>query len=62
VVGDRLDVLVANEGVATSATIEETTVGDYDRMRARRRNPRSLGEIVLVNGGKTAYSPPGGRL
>jgi 3-oxoacyl-[acyl-carrier protein] reductase len=34
VVGDRLDILVANAGVATSATIEETTVEDFDRMFA----------------------------
>jgi 3-oxoacyl-[acyl-carrier protein] reductase len=34
VVGDRLDVLVANAGVAANATIEETTVEDFDRMFA----------------------------
>jgi 3-oxoacyl-[acyl-carrier protein] reductase len=34
VVGDRLDVLVANAGVATAATIDETSVEDFDRMFA----------------------------
>lgn len=32
--GDRLDVLVANAGVARSATIEETSVEDFDRLFA----------------------------
>lgn len=30
IVGDRLDILVANAGVAKAATIEETTVEDFD--------------------------------
>lgn len=30
IVGDRLDILVANAGISTSATIEETTVEDFD--------------------------------
>ena len=34
VVGDRLDILVANAGVSKSATIEETTVEDFDRLFA----------------------------
>jgi len=34
VVGDRLDVLVANAGISKSATIEETTVEDFDRLFA----------------------------
>lgn len=34
VVGDRLDILVANAGVAKAATIEETTVEDFDRLFA----------------------------
>ncbi|MGA2488263.1 MAG: glucose 1-dehydrogenase [Roseiarcus sp.] len=34
IVGDRLDVLVANAGVGKSATIEETTVADFDRLFA----------------------------
>src|SRR6266576_5248062 len=31
VVGDRLDILVANAGITKSATIEETTVEDFDK-------------------------------
>lgn len=34
VVGDRLDVLYANAGTSKSATIEETTVEDFDRQFA----------------------------
>ena len=34
IVGDRLDVLVANAGVAKSANIEDTTVEDFDRLFA----------------------------
>jgi 3-oxoacyl-[acyl-carrier protein] reductase len=34
IVGDRLDILVANAGVAKSAGIEETTVEDFDRLFA----------------------------
>jgi 3-oxoacyl-[acyl-carrier protein] reductase len=34
VVGDRLDVLVANAGIARSKTIEETSVEDFDAMFA----------------------------
>ena len=33
-VGDRLNILVANAGVATAATIEDQTVEDFDRMFA----------------------------
>lgn len=33
-VGDRLDILVANAGVSKSATIEETTIEDFDRLFA----------------------------
>jgi NAD(P)-dependent dehydrogenase (short-subunit alcohol dehydrogenase family) len=33
-VGERLDILVANAGVATAARIEEQTVEDFDRMFA----------------------------
>jgi NAD(P)-dependent dehydrogenase (short-subunit alcohol dehydrogenase family) len=32
--GDRLDILVANAGTSKSATIEETTVEDFDRLFA----------------------------
>jgi NAD(P)-dependent dehydrogenase (short-subunit alcohol dehydrogenase family) len=31
IIGDRLDVLVANAGISKAATIEETTVEDFDR-------------------------------
>jgi NAD(P)-dependent dehydrogenase (short-subunit alcohol dehydrogenase family) len=34
IVGDRLDVLVANAGVAKSASIEDTTLEDFDRLFA----------------------------
>lgn len=34
IVGDRLDILVANAGIAKSATIEETSVEDFDRLFA----------------------------
>jgi 3-oxoacyl-[acyl-carrier protein] reductase len=34
VVGDRLDILVANAGISKSATVEETTVEDFDRLFA----------------------------
>ena len=34
IVGDRLDILVANAGVAKAANIEDTTVDDFDRLFA----------------------------
>lgn len=34
IVGDRLDVLVANAGVSKAAIIEETTIEDFDRLFA----------------------------
>ena len=34
IIGGRLDVLVANAGVATAASISDTTVEDFDRMFA----------------------------
>jgi NAD(P)-dependent dehydrogenase (short-subunit alcohol dehydrogenase family) len=34
IVGERLDILVANAGVSKAATIEETTVQDFDRLFA----------------------------
>src|SRR5712664_613298 len=34
IVGDRLDILVANAGISKSATIEETTVDDFDKLFA----------------------------
>jgi 3-oxoacyl-[acyl-carrier protein] reductase len=33
-IGDRLDILIANAGIAKSATLEETTVEDFDRLFA----------------------------
>ena len=34
VIGERLDILVANAGVSKAATIEDTTVEDFDRLFA----------------------------
>jgi 3-oxoacyl-[acyl-carrier protein] reductase len=34
IVGDRLDIIVANAGVSKAVTIEETTVEDFDRLFA----------------------------
>ena len=34
IVGDSLDILIANAGVAKSATIEDTTIEDFDRLFA----------------------------
>jgi NAD(P)-dependent dehydrogenase (short-subunit alcohol dehydrogenase family) len=34
IIGDRLDVLVANAGISKTATIEETTVEDFDNLFA----------------------------
>ena len=34
IVGDRLDILVANAGISKAAPIEETTVADFDRLFA----------------------------
>jgi NAD(P)-dependent dehydrogenase (short-subunit alcohol dehydrogenase family) len=34
IVGDRLDILVANAGISKAATIEETTVEDFDKLFA----------------------------
>jgi len=34
IIGDRLDILVANAGISNAATIEETTVGDFDALFA----------------------------
>jgi 3-oxoacyl-[acyl-carrier protein] reductase len=34
IVGDRLDILVANAGVSKAASIEDTTVEDFDRLFA----------------------------
>jgi NAD(P)-dependent dehydrogenase (short-subunit alcohol dehydrogenase family) len=34
IVGDRLDILVANAGVSSSTRIEDTTIADFDRLFA----------------------------
>jgi 3-oxoacyl-[acyl-carrier protein] reductase len=34
IVGDRLDILVANAGISKAATIEETTIEDFDKLFA----------------------------
>jgi 3-oxoacyl-[acyl-carrier protein] reductase len=34
IIGDRLDILVANAGVSKAATIEDTTVADFDQLFA----------------------------
>ena len=34
VIGDRLDILVANAGVSKAATIEDTSIADFDRLFA----------------------------
>ena len=34
IIGDRLDILVVNAGISKSATIEDTTVEDFDRLFA----------------------------
>src|SRR6266446_7654703 len=34
ILGDRLDILVANAGISRAATIEETTVEDFDKLFA----------------------------
>jgi len=55
VVGDRLDILIANAGISKSATIEETTVEDFDRLFAVNvRAPYFLVQqllSILGNGG-----------
>jgi 3-oxoacyl-[acyl-carrier protein] reductase len=55
VVGDRLDILVANAGTSKAATIEETTIEDFDRLFAVNvRAPYFLVQqllSILGNGG-----------
>jgi len=41
VIGDRLDILIANAGNLESATIEETTVEDF-RQAFRSQSPRAV--------------------
>jgi 3-oxoacyl-[acyl-carrier protein] reductase len=48
IIGDRLDILVANAGIAKAATIEETTIEDFDRLFAVNvRAPFFLVQQVL---------------
>lgn len=55
IVGDRLDILVANAGTSKAATIEETTIEDFDRLFAVNvRAPYFLVQQllpILGNGG-----------
>jgi 3-oxoacyl-[acyl-carrier protein] reductase len=41
IVGDRLDILVANAGISNAATIEETMIADFDRLYAVNVTRRS---------------------
>ena len=53
IIGNRLDVLVANAGIAKSATIEETTVEDFDDLFAVNvRAPYFLVQQLLPALGK----------
>jgi 3-oxoacyl-[acyl-carrier protein] reductase len=53
IVGDRLDVLVANAGVSKSANFEDTTVEDFDRLFAVNvRSPFFLVQQALPILGK----------
>src|SRR5207245_64273 len=48
IIGDRLDILVANAGVSKAATIEETTVEDFDKLFAVNvRTPYFLVQQLL---------------
>jgi NAD(P)-dependent dehydrogenase (short-subunit alcohol dehydrogenase family) len=59
IVGDRLDVLVANAGVSKSANIEDTTVEDFDRLFAVNvRSPFFLVQqtfSILGNGSSIVF-------
>ena len=55
IVGDRLDILVVNAGVSKSATIEDTTIEDFDRLFAINvRAPFFLVQQLLPILGKGA--------
>ena len=48
IIGDRLDILVANAGVSKAATIEEMTVQDFDKLFAVNvRAPYFLVQLLL---------------
>ena len=55
IIGDRLDILVVNAGVSKSATIEHTTIEDFDRLFALNvRAPFFLVQQLLPILGKGA--------
>jgi len=55
IIGDRLDILVVNAGVSKSATIEDTTIEDFDRLFALNvRAPFFLVQQLLPILGKGA--------
>ena len=48
IVGDRLDILVANAGVSKSATIKDHTIGDFDNLFSTNvRSPFFLVQQIL---------------
>ena len=66
IIGDRLDILVANAGVSKAATIEDTTVEDFDRLFAVNvRAPfflvQQLLPILHEGGSIVSLSSPGAR-
>jgi 3-oxoacyl-[acyl-carrier protein] reductase len=53
IVGERLDILVANAGISSASTIEQTTVDDFDRLYAVNvRAPYFLVQQLLPMMGK----------
>src|SRR5258706_3603406 len=48
IIGDRLDVLVANAGISKAATIEDTTTEDFDKLRSEEHTSelQSLTNLV----------------
>ena len=59
IIGGHVDILIANAGIAKAATIEETTIADFDRMFAVNvRAPFFLVQQVLPimsNGGSIVF-------
>ena len=59
IIGDRLDILVANAGISKAATIEETTAEDFDRLFAVNvRTPFFLVQqllLILSKGGSIVF-------
>jgi len=57
--GDRLDILVANAGVSKAATIEDTTVEDFDRLFAVNvRAPFFLVPAIAADPGQRQQHRP----